>query len=95
MARLCFHWCTRADLYAYPALERSFTICRRNHSIQRAQFQTSRQFSKRWVIGSKGRLSFWPGVLQEQGQFYDFADIDQAVADCESAKTIKPILRLE
>ena len=36
-----------------------------------------------------------PGVLQEQGQFYDFADIDQAVADCESAKTVKPILRLE
>ncbi|MBN8812658.1 MULTISPECIES: hypothetical protein [Sphingomonadaceae] len=47
------------------------------------------------MIGSKGRLSFWPGVLQEQGQFYDFADIDQAVADCESAKTVKPILRLE
>lgn len=34
-------------------------------------------------------------TIRDYPMFYDFADIDQAVADCESAKTVKPILRLE
>ncbi|WP_018250975.1 hypothetical protein [Sphingomonas melonis] len=37
---------------------------------------------------------FWPDVFPGQGQFYDFADIDQAVAESESGKTVRPILRL-